>query len=136
MRPLSQDLRERVITAIEVGDESQPEIAERFGISLSTLEKWWARYTKTNSVAALPHGGGNTRKLQACDDFIRATVAKQPDIDLRELRELVLTKKNVTASNSMMSRTLKLLHLPIKKKQSMITSRIRLAYNNCAMPLK
>jgi hypothetical protein len=29
-----------------------------------------------------------------------------------------------------------LLHLPIKKKQSMITSRIRLAYNNCAMPLK
>ena len=41
MKPYSQDLRECVIAALELGVEPQAEIAERFGVSKSTVEKWW-----------------------------------------------------------------------------------------------
>ncbi len=48
MRAYSNDLRERAIAAVEAGESSQAEIAETFGINLSTLEKWWSRWRKTH----------------------------------------------------------------------------------------
>ena len=41
MKLYSPDLRECVIAALEMGVETQAEIAERFGVSKSTVEKWW-----------------------------------------------------------------------------------------------
>ncbi len=63
MKPYSQDLRERVIAALELGDETQAEIAERFGVSKSTIETWWYRWQATDSCNALPYAGGPKRKL-------------------------------------------------------------------------
>jgi len=40
MKPYSQDLRERAIAALEIGDETQAEAATRFDVHKSTLEKW------------------------------------------------------------------------------------------------
>lgn len=115
MKPYSQDLRERVIAALEAGDETQTEIAERFRISKSTVEKWWARWQATDSCAALPLSHGPTRTLQACEAVIRAEVGKQPDVTLAELCERVATHCMVSASPSMMCRTLQHLNLPRKK---------------------
>ena len=58
MRAYSQDLRERIIAALEANEQSQPEIAERFGVSVSTVEKLWKRWRSTGQCAALPHAGG------------------------------------------------------------------------------
>ena len=58
MKPYSQDLRERVIAALEAGDGTQAEIADRFRLSKSTVEKWWARWQATQSCAALPRRMG------------------------------------------------------------------------------
>lgn len=88
MRSYSQDLRDRAISAIEAG-ETQGEVAERYEIHRSTLEKWWHRYQTTGSSAALPHRSGPQRKLKPCEDFIRAQVHKQPDVTLEELCERV-----------------------------------------------
>jgi transposase len=41
MQPISNDLRRRIIEAIQENEESQPEIAERFSASLSFVEKLW-----------------------------------------------------------------------------------------------
>ncbi|MEP7038268.1 MAG: hypothetical protein ABI891_07985 [Acidobacteriota bacterium] len=39
-------------------EQSQPEIAERFSVALSTVEKLWHRFHATGSYEALPHSGG------------------------------------------------------------------------------
>ena len=119
MKPYSQDLRERVIVAIKAGKHSQARIAETYGISESTVEKWKRRWRETKSVAALPHAGGPGRVLKSAGNFIRAEVKKQSDISLLELCERVLTEKGLTANDSMMSRELQLLRLPQKKSRSM-----------------
>jgi putative transposase len=55
-RPLSDDLRERVVIAVETG-ESCRSVAERFGVAVSSVVKWSQRYRKTGSVAPGQTGG-------------------------------------------------------------------------------
>lgn len=116
MKPYSQDLRDRVIAAIEAGQHSYAEIAATFAVSESTLDKWLKRWRDTGSVAALPFAGGRVRVLKECADVIRAEVQHQPDVTLAELCERVATQTEVTASRSMMGRELQLLALPRKKR--------------------
>lgn len=116
MKAYSQDLRERVIAAVEAGDQSQAAIAETFGVSESTLDKWLSRWRTTGSAAALPFAGGRRRALQSCAMIIRAEVQQQPDVTLEELCERIADQTEVTASSSMMSRELQILALPRKKR--------------------
>jgi transposase len=118
MRPYSHDLRERVIAALEAGEESQAAIAETFAVSLSTVEKWWRCWHQTGRCTALPHAGGEPRALRGCAAFIRAEVEKQPDVTLEELCARVTQAEGVTASPSMMCRELQRLRLPLKKSPS------------------
>jgi transposase len=114
MKPYSQDLRERARAALEKGDP-QAEVADRFGVHKSTLEKWGYRWQATGSCAAWPHARGPERTLQAGDRFIRAEVKKQPDATLEELCERVFEAKGLSARPSRMSRELQILELPRKK---------------------
>lgn len=118
MKPYSQDLRDCVIAAVELGVETQAEIAERFRVSKSTVEKWWSRWQDTHSCAVLPLTHGPAPVLRAYDDFLRAAVKQQPDVTLAELCERVATTHHVSASPSMMSRALQALHLGRKKDPS------------------
>ncbi len=115
MKPYPQHLRECVIAALELGVETQAEIAERFRVSQSTVEKWWKRWQETDSCAALPLTHGPAPTLEAYEDFLRAEVKQQPDVTLAELCERVAATHQVVASPSMMSRALQSLHLGRKK---------------------
>jgi transposase len=119
MKAYSQDLRERAMAALETGEETQAEVAARFGLHKSTLEKWWYRWRDTGSCAALPQAHGPERTLQACDEFIWAAIQQQSDATLAELCERVTEVKGVSASPSMMCRELQRLQLPRKKSRSM-----------------
>lgn len=122
MGPYSQDLRERVIAAGKVGQQSLAEIARTFGVSESTVDKWHKRWRETGSVAALPFAGGRRRALRDCAAFIRAEVKKQPDSSLDELCARVKESEGVAASPSMMCRELQRLNLPRKKSRSTIAN--------------
>jgi transposase len=124
MNPYSQDLRERAIAALEAG-KTQAEVAAQFSIHKSTLEKWWSRWRKTGSCAALPAAHGPQRTLQTAESFIRAEVKKRPDATLVELCERVKEVKGVQASPSMMCRELQRLNLPLKKSRFMTANGIR-----------
>src|SRR5215472_6455421 len=89
MRPYSQDLRERVIEALEARDGSQAEIAERFVVSLPFVEKLWWRWRTTGSCAPQPHGGGRRRSLRGAEGLIRTALAQEPDLTLASLCERV-----------------------------------------------
>jgi transposase len=47
----SQDLRERVVRAVQRGDRTQKAIAEDFGVSLSFVEEVWRRQRETGRCA-------------------------------------------------------------------------------------
>jgi len=125
MRSYSNDLRERVLAALEAGQDSQAEIAETFAVSLSTVEKWWRSWREAGRRAALPHAGGEPRALRGCAAFLRAEVKKRPDTTLEELCARVAEAEGVKASPSMMCRELRRLRLPRKKSPSTTVSGIR-----------
>ena len=85
MKPYSQDLRDRITQTLEAGEETQPEIAENFGVSLSFVEKLWNRWRTTGQSAAKPHAGGVSRRLQDHAELLRHEVGQQPDATLEEL---------------------------------------------------
>lgn len=122
MKAYSQDLRERVIGAVEAGQQSRAVIAELFEVSESTIDKWVKRWRDTGRVTALPFAGGRQRALKACAAVIQVEVKRQPDVTLAELCERVAAQTGVSASRSMMSRELQVLALPRKKSRSMIAN--------------
>ena len=63
-RPLSNDLRERVVAAV-VGGESCRSVASRFGVAVSSVVKWSQRYRATGSVAPGKMGGHRKPRARA-----------------------------------------------------------------------
>ncbi len=126
MAPYSQDLRDRVLSSVKTGKKSQAELAETFGVSLSTVEKWWHRWRTTGQSTPQPYQAGPPRTLAECDDLIRSLLAEQPDLTLDELCTQVAEKRGTVASRSMMCRTVQRLNLPLKKSRSTTANGIRL----------
>lgn len=116
MNPISSDLRRRIVEAIQENEETQVEIAERFTVGLSTVEKLWHRFRMTGSYEPLPHAGGRVRALREDEALIRAEVERQPDITLAELTEKVSAATGKPAVSVMtMCDELRRLGLPRKK---------------------
>ena len=122
MKPYSNDLRQRVLATVKAGKQTQADIATTFGISLSTLEKWWSAWQTKRQSSALPHRSGPSRTLQPYETFLRAEVKREPDVSLEELCTRVSKTYGVAASPSMMCRELDHLNLPRKKRQFMTAS--------------
>ena len=64
-QPYSTDLRERVLGACERGEESQQEIARRFGVCPATGSNWRRIARLEGRRAAKPHSGGGRPRLDA-----------------------------------------------------------------------
>jgi transposase len=125
MRPYSQDLRARIVQALEGQDGSQAEIAEQFAVSLPFVEKLWRRWRTTGSCAARPHEGGRQRSLREAEALIRAELACAPDLTLALLCARVAQAGHGQVSTKTMCLELKRLRLPLKKSRSMPVSAIR-----------
>lgn len=88
MRPLSLDLRERIIAAVACGEHSLRQLASLFFVDLSTIVRLLQRYRRTGSVHPKPHAGGTQPKLDAgAVARLLALVQEQPDATLAELRD-------------------------------------------------
>ena len=113
-KPYSDDLRERVVAAIESGD-TREEVAELYNMALSTVGGFIKRKRETGSVSPDKFGGYKTFSLEPHTDLVRELVAQQPDRTLAELRDR-LAKEQVTVSQSAISRFLHHINLTFKKK--------------------
>jgi putative transposase len=83
--PLSQDLRRRIVRAVEAG-RSARQAAERFEVSPSAAIKLMRRVRETGSPAPGQIGGHRRPMLEPHADLIRALVAGRPRITLAELQ--------------------------------------------------
>jgi hypothetical protein len=94
-KPLSEDLRERVIEAIE-GGASRRAAAARFEVSASSAVKWMQRRRQTGSAAAKPSGGCKSL-LDEHSEWLPALVAGQPDLRPDDLLVLGHVVVSITA---------------------------------------
>jgi transposase len=122
MRAYSRDLRERIVAALVAHEESHAEIAERFVVSLSFVDKLWRRWRRTGSCAAQPHGGGRRRSLREAEGLIRAALARQPDMTLAALCERVAQAGHPQVTIKTMCLELQRLQLRLKKSHFRLVS--------------
>lgn len=86
--PLSEDLRVRVIQAVEEEGASRRQAAERFGVSVSSAIRWVGEARQSGRTAALAQGGDQrSHRIEAEADFLLACIAATPDVTLAELQE-------------------------------------------------
>lgn len=97
-RAYSQDLRERVIQAVEAG-ASRHEAAAIFDVSPSSAIRWVARWRRSGAVAAKPMGGKRS-PLDAHTDFLLDLIAAEPDLTLQEIRARLHEHGIIVAASS------------------------------------
>ena len=86
---LSEDLRIRVIEAVEAG-ASRRRAAARFGVSVSSAIRWFEVWRRTGRTAPYPRGGDRrSTRIEGEAAFLLATVEETPDITLAEPRALL-----------------------------------------------
>ena len=83
-KPYSEDLRERVVAAIEAG-HTRVKVAEFYNMALSTVGGFIKRKRETGSVSPDKFGGYKTFALEPHTALVKELVAEQPDSTLAEL---------------------------------------------------
>ena len=123
-KPYSQDLRDRVIDAVEKGEMSRRAAARRYEISESVAIKWLERLERDGSREPVGHGGHRASKLMPHREFLEGARAVKSDITLQALCERLLSDRGVKADTSMMSRFFRRIGVTLKKRRSLRASGI------------
>ena len=122
-KPISMDLRERVVAAID-GGMSRRGAAERFGVSISSAIRWAAQVRLTGDVRPRRVGGDKrSQRIEAHASSILQAVQGKPDITLAELRDL-LAQQGVKVAISSLWRFFARRKITLKKSPGMRRSRI------------
>jgi transposase len=114
-RPLSQDLRSRVIAVVE-GGMSCNAAADRFGIAVSSAVRWVRAWRAEGRATALPQGGDlRSHHIEAYRDVILAAVEAEVDITLVEIAALLHREHGTSFAPSTVWRFLDRHDLTFKK---------------------
>lgn len=90
-RPSANDLRCRILQAYEQGEGSQPQLAQRFRVSVSYIEKIHCQWRRTGKMERIPHRPGRKPKFtEAIRERLRGWLQQRPDLTLAELQEKLL----------------------------------------------
>src|SRR3954449_1260565 len=113
MQPLSNDLRKRILEAVDNKEGSRRKLAARFKVNTSTITKLLRLRRQTGSYEPRPHGGGVEPTLDGdALERLRRLVEQTPDATLEALRQ----EMGVSGSRMIICRALQKLGLPLKKK--------------------
>ena len=92
-KPYSQDLRDRVIGAVDSGISARA-ASRLFGISESTGIKWVARWRRPGSIGAKRMGGYKRSPLDSHVDLIVELITEQLDLTVEEIRSALRERGN------------------------------------------
>lgn len=122
-RPLSQDIRERLISAVKRGSSARA-AGRRFEISPAAATKLVKLERDTGSVATAQIGGYRKRLLSGEEQFLRDQIAAKPGITLKELQAALAGRGIIIRSLNTIHSMLRHLGLTHKKRASKQRSRI------------
>jgi transposase len=119
-RPISNDLRERVVGAFERGEGTYLELAERFGVGAASVSRWLRIKRERGDVSPLRHKSGRrpTFDEEGLKE-LRRLVEEQPDATLAELSARYAELRGVVVALNIICRALQRLELRRKKRPSM-----------------
>jgi transposase len=113
-RAYSQDLRERVMAAVDSGTGAYA-AAAIFRVSVSYIYKILGRRKRTGETSARPWAGGPKPKLAAYDEVLRTRVMSKPDATLAELQAWLMAEHSLKISIGCLWERLRHLGLTLKK---------------------
>ena len=90
-RPLSIDLRDRVVRAVLAG-ESCRSVAQRFDVAVSSVVKWSQRKRRLGSVAPGKIGGHRKPVLSPHRAFIVEQLERTPHLTLHGLKDMLAAR--------------------------------------------
>ncbi len=116
MNAYSKDLRLKTLAAIDRGIPRK-EVAELFGVSMSTIKRWLKRRRQTGDVNIHKIPGRPAVKGEALREWLPKQLKSNPDLTLREHCEAFFDETGVEVSEATMSRNIKRLpgEWPLKK---------------------
>ncbi len=113
--PLSQDLRQRLVRAVEQGSSARA-AAARFDVSPSAAVKLMRRVRATGSTAPAKIGGYRKPLLAGHEELLRELTASRKGITLAEIREELVARGIEPGCLTTIWSTLKRLGLSHKKR--------------------
>jgi|KBSSwiStaDraftv2_1062776.scaffolds.fasta_scaffold382653_3 transposase len=121
-KPLSLDLRERVVAAVD-GGLSRRKAAERFGVSISSAIRWTSLRRRTGELRPQRLGGDKrSARIEAHAALILSLVEARGDITLAELRS-ALAERGIAVAVSTLWRFFERHRITLKKRPGMRPSR-------------
>lgn len=122
MKPLSSDLRQRIVRVYEDTPLSFRAVAARFQVSVSSVQRSVQQHRKQGHLTPAPHGGGQSMKLTAeVQQWLVEVANAQVDASQDELRQEVKARTGVDVSQPTVSRLLKQAGITRKKKTKRAT---------------
>lgn len=120
MKVLSMDLRQRIVSACDRGDQTQQQIADRFEVSLGMVKKLLKQRRKTGDIAPRYHlCKGKAKLLAEHEQLLKQHLSKKPDSTLAELREAI----GLSCTLPTIHNALKRMGLSYKKRRFELASR-------------
>jgi len=118
-KPLSNDLRSRVVQAVASG-LTRRKAAAQFGVSAASAVRWVEAVRVSGSVEPKPQGGDTrSHRIEVFSAVLLAAVAVQKDITLAELAELLLSGHGASFGASSVWRCLNRHGLSYKKQRTL-----------------
>jgi transposase len=114
MRPLSEDLRRRIVAARE-GGAGTGEVCQRFSISRSSAERFWNQYRLSGHLKAKQIGGYRISRLAKHGSTLKRWIAQKSDITLAQMRERLKEQFGIRIANTALWHQLDQLGLSYKK---------------------
>ena len=120
--PISNDLRERVVEAIEHG-LTRRQAATKYRVSVASAVRWHQRYRRQQNVVPDRMGGDRrTERIEQFADTVADWIQEQPDLTLAEIQ----TKLSAQGESFALSTIWRLLDrhgYSVKKRRPMPTSK-------------
>ncbi|GFE71915.1 IS630 transposase-related protein [Chroococcus sp. FPU101] len=123
MKAYSLDLRSKIIETYKNGEGSVRQVAHRYKVARSFVQKLIKQDKEKGNVAPLPHGGGTVSKLEAQVELIEKLLEEKNDATLAELCEKLKEETGIKCSIASMCRFCQKHNLTRKK--NFLRSRIR-----------
>ena len=115
-KPISLDLRERIVAAYEAEEGTRAEVAKRFKVSLGLVKKLLAQKQRTGDLRPRYRYCGRKAKLEpAHGERMKQLVAKEPDLTLEEIKQRLELDCTIGAIHWVLAR----LGLTYKKRRGM-----------------
>jgi len=120
-RPISLDLRQRIVASYDQNEGTREEIAQRFRVSLGMVKKLLQQRRHTGDIACQYHRCGRRPRIVAVHrQKLRELLNRKPDLTLEELRQATQLDCTVQAIHYVLEK----MGLTYKKRRSAPVNKI------------